>query len=794
MWNDRSVVLPRLTVMLATLLLGFASPRSLWAQANLEDPGPGSRQSGIALIRGWVCQAILIEIQIDEGPRLRAAYGTTRGDTQGACGDDNNGFGLTWNWNLSGDGLHRVRAFADGVLFADVTFTVTTLGGEFLQGLSGGCTVPNFPQAGNSVDLVWQESIQNFVIVKGNGGGSGNPGDGSRLLEDPGPGSRQSGIALIRGWVCQAILIEIQIDEGPRLRAAYGTTRGDTQGACGDDNNGFGLTWNWNLSGDGLHRVRAFADGVLFADVTFTVTTLGGEFLQGLSGGCTVPNFPQAGNSVDLVWQESIQNFVIVSPFTQGVASGDVMSSSVVLWTRSNQEATLTVEVSTDSTFQTPTLTQTALAAASNDFTTKTTVSPLQPGLTYFYRWRQGSAVSEVGTFKTAPLPSVPVNLRFAFSGDSDGSKVAGVPFYNNFEALDAARLEGLDFFVYLGDTVYADFRGGGLPNAQTLAEYRGLYKENREIAALRNLLKATSTYAIWDDHEVRNDWDGQTVDQTFFTIGRQSFLEYLPLSEANLPSDPTCAGPPLFRVFHWGRDADIIILDERSCRSADVEAVCSFTPGSSDLAPTLPTNLRPSFGLPSLPPPDCLAAISDPSRTLLGSVQKQLFKNALLSSTAKFKFVINEVPIQQLYALPYDRWEGYDAERTEILNFIRDNNIRNVIFLTTDLHANGINQVFIDNFADPSPIAEEFVTGPVATTTLQESTLSRFGPTGLTAINGLISIVEVDCRHLDAFSYGVVDVNTSAGTATITLKDDAGAVLVDQQNPAVQCVKTIGP
>jgi phosphodiesterase/alkaline phosphatase D-like protein len=619
-------------------------------------------------------------------------------------------------------------------------------------------------------------------------------------LEDPELGSHQSGIALIRGWVCQANLIEIQIDEGPRLRAAYGTTRIDTRSVCGDDNNGFGLTFNWNLVSDGVHRVRAFADGVLFADVTFTVTTLGGQFLEGLSGECTVPNFPQPGSSVDLVWQESIQNFVIAgveggqSPFPYGLASGDVTSSSAVLWTRFEQGGDVTAEVSTSSTFQTLSLTSTVMVTADNDFTAKVTVSPLDPGQTYFYRWRQGLAVSDVGTFKTAPLTSVPANLRFAFTGDSDGSKVNGVPFYNNFETLDAARAEGLDFFVYLGDTIYSDFRGGGLPDAQTLDQFRALYKENRTIPALLNLLKATSTYAIWDDHEVRNDWDGQTVDPTFFAIGRKSFLEYMPTSEVNLPNDPACAGAPLFRVFRWGRDADMIILDERSCRSADVEAICSSTPGSPDLAPTLPDNLRPSFGLPPAPPPGCLAAISDPSRTLLGGVQKQLFKNALLNSAAKFKFIINEVPIQQLYALPYDRWEGYGAERAEILNFIRGNNIRNVIFLTTDLHANGINQVFIDNFADPTPIADEFLTGPVATNTLQEFIISRFGATGLTAINSLINIVGVDCHHLDAFSYGVVDVDASAGTATITLKDDTGAVLVDQQNPTVQCVKTIGP
>src|SRR5262245_45268388 len=295
--------------LLAALVWGFVSPCFLWAQATLEDPQPRSRQSGIGLIRGWVCQAIRINIEID-GQTVQAAYGTTRGDTQSICGDSNNGFGLTFNWNLLGDGLHRVRAFADGTQFADVTFSVTTLEAEFLTGLSGSCTVSNFPQTGSSIDVAWQESIQNFVIVKGSGGGSGTSGGGQRLLEDPQPGSRQSGIGLIRGWACQANRIDIEID-GQTVQAAYGTTRGDTQQICGDSNNGFGLTFNWNLLGDGLHRVRASADGTQFADVTFSVTTLGAEFLTGRSGSCTVPNFSQTGMNVNLRWEESLQNFVI---------------------------------------------------------------------------------------------------------------------------------------------------------------------------------------------------------------------------------------------------------------------------------------------------------------------------------------------------------------------------------------------------------------------------------------------------------------------------------------------------
>jgi alkaline phosphatase D len=407
--------------------------------------------------------------------------------------------------------------------------------------------------------------------------------------------------------------------------------------------------------------------------------------------------------------------------FQQGVASGDVTETSAVLWTRTSQEAVLRLEVSTNPTVKPPhAFATTAFALSEQDFTVKATATGLDPDTPYFYHWRMGNMTSEVGEFQTAPVAASAASARFAFSGDSDGTLLDGVPFFNDFETLDAARAEGLDFFVYLGDQIYSDsfVRGlAGMGPAVTLDEYRETWKVNRGIAALRNLLKATSIFSIWDDHEVVNDYDGQTVDPARYANGRQAYFEYLPNTETGFPSDPTCAGDPLFQVFHWGSEIDLIIPDERSCRSADVEAACL-----GDLAPTLPAPLRILAGLPPMPPPGCLAALADPTRTFLGPVQKQLFKSALLTSTAKFKFVVNELPIQQFYALPYDRWEGYAAERTEILNFIRTHAIENVIFLSTDIHANLINDVFIDAFSDSQPIATEFVTGPVARSTFASS------------------------------------------------------------------------
>ncbi|MGB4946229.1 MAG: PhoPQ-activated protein PqaA family protein [Candidatus Competibacter denitrificans] len=284
-------------------------------KSNLESPQQSSFESGIGLIRGWICDAKTVEVQIDNGTREQVAYGTTRQDTAAICGDTNNGFGYTVNWNRIGNGSHTLRAFADGTEFASTTFNVTTLGEEYLRGVQGQYPLPNFPKAGKNVTVRWSEPHQNFVIV----GGSTQPIGGTPVnstlpahLESPQQGSFESGIGLIRGWICNAKTVEVQIDNGAREQVAYGTTRLDTAPVCGDANNGFGYTVNWNRIGNGSHVLRAFADGTEFANVGFTVTTLGEEYLQGASGEFPLTNFPQAGKTVTLRWSEAHQNFVII--------------------------------------------------------------------------------------------------------------------------------------------------------------------------------------------------------------------------------------------------------------------------------------------------------------------------------------------------------------------------------------------------------------------------------------------------------------------------------------------------
>ncbi len=194
-------------------------------------------------------------------------------------------------------------------------------------------TVKDFPESGTNQTLLWQENVQGFVIVTpGADAVGGNVGDGPQRLENPTPGSSQSGIGLVSGWACNAQKITVRFDEKFDFEAAYGTARGDTQTVCGDTNNGFGLLVNWNLLGNGPHTIQVFADGVEFANATFVVTTLGAEFLRGKTKTVTIQNFPASQTDIQLVWQENLQNFVVQGflPHVENIAPAQVKPGELI--------------------------------------------------------------------------------------------------------------------------------------------------------------------------------------------------------------------------------------------------------------------------------------------------------------------------------------------------------------------------------------------------------------------------------------------------------------------------------
>ena len=285
----------------------FVSP------VTLENPRAASFQSGVGVISGWACHAHAISIELNGVP-YQAGYPTTRTDTQGRCGDSDNGFSLLWNWNNLGPGEHTVRALIDGQEFANRTVRVTTFGEQVLRGVSGTFPLSDFPHVGDTTRVQWAESLQNFVITDGSapgGGGHASVAGMNARLENPALGAAQSGVSAISGWACEADEIVIELNGVP-YRAGYPTTRTDTQGVCGDSANGFSLLWNWNNLGPGTHTVRALLDGVEFANTTVRVTTLGEQVLRGVSGTFPLADFPQTGDTTRIRWEESLQNFVII--------------------------------------------------------------------------------------------------------------------------------------------------------------------------------------------------------------------------------------------------------------------------------------------------------------------------------------------------------------------------------------------------------------------------------------------------------------------------------------------------
>ncbi len=116
-----------------------------------------------------------------------------------------------------------------------------------------------------------------------------------------------------------------------------------------------------------------------------------------------------------------------------------------------------------------------------------------------------------------------------------------------------------------------------------------------------------------------------------------------------------------------------------------------------------------------------------------------------------------------------------------------------------------------MDRLSEPGSVGTEFVTGPIAHFTDQRNILNFFwlspdtdcsvpanavlaGCRALAAQQAIISFAGASCRNLNEYSSGLVEVDATAGTASITLKDDQGQVIHDQLNPAVACARVIGP
>ncbi|GAA2071993.1 alkaline phosphatase D family protein [Actinomadura alba] len=458
--------------------------------------------------------------------------------------------------------------------------------------------------------------------------------------------------------------------------------------------------------------------------------------------------------------------------FQHGVASGDPLPDSVILWTRvtptpdalpgSGRGPAVDVgwQVAADARFEQVVASGSVRTGADRDHTLKVDVRGLSAATGYHYRFTVDGVSSPAGRTLTAPAQDADVaGLRF------------GVASCSNWEAGHFAAYRHLaardDLFgiIHLGDYIYeygtGEFAAGGRvvrPNVPvheilTLADYRmrhGLYKSDPDLRALH---ARHPWMIVWDDHEVANDaWSGGAENHDPATEGpwaarlaasRQAYYEWMPVRVR--------ADGAIHRRLRFGRLAELTLLDLRSHRSQQASGV----------------------------------AVDDPARTITGDAQMAWLKAGLSASQTRWRLVGNSVmispvalgalpayllgPLAKLlgipdggYAVNADQWDGYTADRRELLGHLRDGRIDNTVFLTGDIHTSWANDVPLTAATYPlSPsVATEFVVPSVTSDNIDD--ILKVPPRSLSPVaEGVLRTTNRHVREveLDSHGYGVLDV-----------------------------------
>ncbi len=469
------------------------------------------------------------------------------------------------------------------------------------------------------------------------------------------------------------------------------------------------------------------------------------------------------------------------STLPNGIAAGDVTQNSVVLWARSTVTGALRFDVSSDPSFAS--VQKSASEIVSNSLQpVRTLITELWPATTYYYRTTDAAGTQLIGTFRTAAALGARTGLHFGVTGDWRGE-------LSPYPAISNAAEHDLDFFVELGDTIYADVGSPAVPasQARTLDEYR---RKHAEVYGTRyglntwaDLRASTAIFATIDDHEVTNDFAGGALcssdtrftcpsattsinDSELYDNGVRAFQEYNPLADESYGNtgDPRTSGEQrLYRYRSFGSDAALFVLDARSFRDTELPDVTN---------PNDPAQVG-AF----------LAASFDPSRTMLGRQQVADLKRDLLDAQQRnitWKFVVVPEPIQNLGILAAsDRFEGYAAERTEILKYVNDQGIKNVVFLSADIHGTLVNNLTYQT----GPGRPQIATGVWEITTGSVGYHAPFGPTviGLAAQLGILSPAQVAFYQSlpragkDAFLGNIVDAQlTPLGYTPLGLQDSS--------------------
>jgi alkaline phosphatase D len=412
--------------------------------------------------------------------------------------------------------------------------------------------------------------------------------------------------------------------------------------------------------------------------------------------------------------------------FRQGVASGEPSPHGITLWTKVDgleRRSRLKLEVARDPGFRRVVERREVVAAKEDEFAIRERVSGLDPDERYYYRFSGVQRESDVGRFKTTLPPDSRRPVRIGFFSCQDWES----GFYTAHVGL--AEEEDLDLVVCLGDYVYE--RSFYTPKArhdttgknrdgevQTIEEYRDKYALYHSDARLRRVRQRHALLALYDDHEVEDNWgDGQSGGEA--TVGERripfrrrrrnglrAFFEHMPMTRAGLRR--------IYGSRRLGRNVELLMLNERLFRNVVYPTGAITCPGEVQ-------DKQSSRGGPA-----AARKTSDGAPpTLLGREQKRWLKRALRSSSAEWKAIANPLMIMAL-DLPRgepvidDQWDGFPEERRELCTYIRQKEIDNVAFFTGDIHTFFAGDLTPSGRQPPggreAPVATEFVCSSIST------------------------------------------------------------------------------
>jgi len=418
-----------------------------------------------------------------------------------------------------------------------------------------------------------------------------------------------------------------------------------------------------------------------------------------------------------------------------GIASGDVTSNSVILWSKTNASSLMNIVYSLEPNFHNY-MHNSIYVNHTNDYTGHYKVDNLIHNSTYYYKiWFSDpinsslATKAQFGKFKTAPLSDAEESINFAVGGDVGGQgfcrKVSiGYPLFSVINGFEP------NFFVANGDMIYADntcpkkgpndvFGWKNIPGffpsildysvdwnnvSEVYSVYKAHWDYNKADKHMQNLYKNIPVYSLADDHEVADNYDG---DSEFYSEyhnrsgfknivheGLRAFFNYSPLE--SFKEEPN----RIYRSFNWGAYLDIFILDSHQYRTE--------------------------------------ASIEDSSstnKTVLGTPQLEWLKNSVKNSKAVWKVILNDVPVTIPNCYPdsrtnktiCDTWATnnksnatFTRERDDFMRYLDKHDLKNVIFITTDVHYSA-NVLVDDDFDEDGNKLRfyEFTSGPLSAKTV---------------------------------------------------------------------------